>query len=83
MGEVTPKALTGNRYIIVAIDYFTEWEEAMSYAKLEAKDEAIFIKYNIICSYRVRHEIISDNGYRNIRSPITSCHYIGPKPTGY
>ena len=62
IGEIVPKASNGHRYIIVAIDYFTKWVEAASYATLKAKDVVIFIQKNIICRYGVPHEFISDHG---------------------
>ena len=62
IGEVVPKASNGNRYILVAIDYFTKWVEAVSYMKLGAKEVVKFIKRNIICRYGVPNEIISDHG---------------------
>ena len=46
----------------MAIDYFTKWVEVESFSVLKAKHVARFIESNIICHYRVLHEIISDNG---------------------
>ena len=43
-------------------DYFTKWVEATSYKILNSKKVAQFIQTNIICRYRLPHEIISDNG---------------------
>ena len=48
--------------MLVAIDYFSKWVEAASYAVLNSKKVAQFIQTNIICRYGVLHEIISDNG---------------------
>jgi hypothetical protein len=62
IGKVTPKASNGHEFILVAIDYFTKWVEAESYAVLNAKKVAKFIKKNIICRYGVPHELVSDNG---------------------
>ena len=60
--KITPKASNGHEFILVAIDYFTKWVEATSFSILKAKHVARFIESNIICSYGVPHEIISDTG---------------------
>ena len=62
IGAVTPKGSNRHEYILVAIDYFTKWVEAQSYAVLKASHVAKFIRNNIIYRYRVPNEIISDNG---------------------
>ena len=62
IGKISPKASNRHQYILVAIDYFTKWVEADSYAELDAKAVARFLKKNIICRFGVPHEIVSDNG---------------------
>ena len=47
---------------MVAIDYFTKWVEAASYARLTSSRVASFIRSHIICRYGVPYELISDNG---------------------
>ena len=47
---------------MVAIDYFTKWVEATSYAGLTAARVAKFIISHIIYQYGVPHELISDRG---------------------
>ena len=54
-------ASNAHEFILVAIDYFTKWVEATSYKVLNLKKVGQFIQTNIICRYRVPHEIISDN----------------------
>ena len=34
IGMIEPKASNGHRFILVAIDYFTKWVEAASYANI-------------------------------------------------
>ena len=34
IGKISPKSSSGHEYILVAIDYFTKWVEATSYAGL-------------------------------------------------
>ena len=36
IGKISPRSSSGHEYILVAIDYFTKWVEAASYAKLIA-----------------------------------------------
>ncbi|RVW73218.1 Gag-Pol polyprotein [Vitis vinifera] len=52
----------GHEFILVAIDYFTKWVEAASYARLTSARVASFIRSHIICRYGVPHELISDRG---------------------
>ena len=62
IGKISPKSSSGHEFILVAIDYFTKWVEATSYAKLNAAKVAAFIRSHIICRYGVPHELISDRG---------------------
>ncbi|KAH7838736.1 hypothetical protein Vadar_030466 [Vaccinium darrowii] len=62
IGKITPSASNGHKFILVAIDYFTKWVEAASYATLTAVQVAHFIKQNIIYRYGVPNAFVSDNG---------------------
>src|ERR1044072_1123062 len=62
IGMIEPKASNGHRFILVAIDYFTKWVEAASYAKVTRQVVTRFIKNNIICRYGTPSKIITDNG---------------------
>ncbi|GAU31576.1 hypothetical protein TSUD_53990 [Trifolium subterraneum] len=62
IGRIEPKASKGHRFILVAIDYFTKWVEAASYANVTKQVVAHFIKNHIICRYGVPNKIITDNG---------------------
>ena len=55
------KALNSHKYILVAIDYFTKWVEAISYKSVTQAVVARFLKHNIICSYNVPGELFTDN----------------------
>ena len=44
IGKISPKSSNGHEFILVAIDYFTKWVEAASYAKLTSTRVASFIK---------------------------------------
>ena len=47
--KISPKSSSGHEYILVAIDYFTKWVEATSYARLTVARVAKFIRLHIIC----------------------------------
>ena len=59
---IHPTTSNGHHYILVAIDYFTKWVEAVSYKTVTAMAMEKFIRNNIITRYGVPHAIISDNG---------------------
>ena len=58
IGKISPKSSNGHEYILVAIDYFTKWVEAASYARLTVARVAKFIISHIICLYGVPHKLI-------------------------
>ena len=62
IGPINPKASNGHRFILVAIDYFTKWIEACSYATITQKTFVRFLKANVVCRYGVPERIITDNG---------------------
>ena len=57
-----PKASNGHEHILVAIDYFTKWVEAVSYKSVTQVMVAWFLKHNIICHYGVPGELITNDG---------------------
>ena len=58
IGKISPKSSSGHEFLLVAIDYFTKWVEAASYARLTSSEVSSFNKSHIICRYGVRHELI-------------------------
>ena len=54
--QIYPKASNGHRFILVAIDYFTKWVEAVSYANVMKGVVCRFIKKEIICRYGLPRE---------------------------
>src|SRR4051812_10264425 len=62
IGMIEPKASNGHLFILVAIDYFTKWVEAASYANVTRQVDVGFIKNHIICLYGIPSRIITDNG---------------------
>ena len=60
--KISLKSSNGHEFILVAIDYFTKWVEAASYAKLTSVRVVNFIRSYFICHFRVPHELILDRG---------------------
>ena len=58
--KILPKYSNGHEYILVAIDYFTKWVEASSYARLIVARVAKFIRSHIIYRYGFPHKLIYD-----------------------
>lgn len=61
IGMIHPKASKGNRFILIAIDCFTKWVEAASFANLAKSQITRFIKQNIVYRYGLPHSIITNN----------------------
>ncbi|XP_015078007.1 uncharacterized protein K02A2.6-like [Solanum pennellii] len=62
IGLIEPSASDGQRFILVAIDYFTKWMEAASYKSVTNKVVADFVRNNLICRFGVPESLITDNG---------------------
>jgi len=58
---IEPKASNEHHFILVAIEYFTKWVEAASYANVTREVVVRFIKKEIICRYGLPKKIITDN----------------------
>ena len=58
-----PTSARGHGYIIVAIDYFTKWAEAMPTYVEDGKTSALFLFNHIIARFVVPLSIITNHGY--------------------
>ncbi len=61
VGSLTESS-RGNKYIVVAIDYFTKYPEARALANANARNVANFLYEDIICRHGCPRKIISDRG---------------------
>ena len=69
IGPITPKSSNGHRFILVAIDYFTKWVEAESYARVTKEVVTRFVKNILVCRFGLPESIISDNA-RNLNNDM-------------
>ncbi|XP_047263775.1 uncharacterized protein K02A2.6-like [Capsicum annuum] len=60
-GIIELKASNGHRFILVVIDYFTKWVEAMTFKSVTKKAVVNFIHSNIICRFGIPKIIVTDN----------------------
>ena len=52
----------GHKHIIVTVDYFTKWVEAMATFKAEGETTTFFVFNQIIARFGIHKEIIIDHG---------------------
>ena len=64
-----PISNSGNRYVLVVMDYFSKWPEVYAIPNQEAKTIVDVFGKNWVCRYGVPSEIHSDQG-RNFESAI-------------
>ena len=57
-----PTSNRGHGYIIVSIDYFTKWAEAMPTYVKDGKISTLFLFNHIIAIFRVPQSIVTDHG---------------------
>ncbi|XP_060200829.1 uncharacterized protein LOC132629109 [Lycium barbarum] len=61
IGPIEPKASNGHRFILVAIDYFTKWVEAVTLKSVTKNAVVDFVHSNIICRFGIPRTMITDN----------------------
>ncbi|XP_070046472.1 uncharacterized protein [Nicotiana tomentosiformis] len=69
IGLIEPAASNGQRFILVAIDYFTKWVEVASYKVVTKKVVEDFVRDHIVCRFGVPESIITDNA-TNLNSDL-------------
>ena len=64
---INPPSSNGNHYIILAVEYFTKWVEAIPTFKKMAKLATYFLFNHVITRFSVHKKIVIDNGshFRN------------------
>ena len=57
-----PTLTEGHGYIIVAVDYFTKWVEAMPTHAEDGKTVALFLFNHVVARFGVPQSIVTDHG---------------------
>ncbi|XP_070004251.1 uncharacterized protein [Nicotiana sylvestris] len=61
IGTIESNASNGHIFILVAIDYFTKWVEAITLKSVTKKVIVDFVHSNLICRFGIHATIITDN----------------------
>ncbi|KAG1528838.1 hypothetical protein G6F51_014246 [Rhizopus arrhizus] len=57
-----PTSSSGNKYIIVAMEYYTKWPVARATKKADAASAVLFVYEEIICHYGPPKVLLTDGG---------------------
>ena len=57
-----PASAQGHKYIIVAVDYFTKWVEAMPTYLNDGKTSTLFTFNHIISRFEVPKQLVTNHG---------------------
>ena len=60
--DCNPASAGGHHHIIVAVDYFMKWVEAMPTVKSDGETAAHFVFNQIITRFRIPKELVTDHG---------------------
>ena len=59
---INPVLTNGHKYIIMEVDYFTKWAEAMPTFDCKAETAARFFFNHVISRFGVPKQLVSDHG---------------------
>jgi len=62
IGQIYPPSSKGNKFILVATDYFTKWVEAIPLKKVTSASMIDFVKEHIIYRFGIPQTITTDQG---------------------
>nr|KYP75499.1 Pro-Pol polyprotein [Cajanus cajan] len=62
IGQIHPPSSKNHKYILVVIDYFTKWVEAIPLKEVEQKDIIDFVEDHIITRFGIPQTITTDQG---------------------
>ena len=66
------------KFLVVGIDYFTNWVKAELLAKITQQNEKNFVWKSIVCQFGVPRVLVSDNGRQFDNTPFRYfCKQLG------
>ena len=60
--DCNPTSVGGNHHIIVVVDYFMKWAEAMPTVKFDGEPVTHFVFNHIITRFGIPKELVTDHG---------------------
>ena len=60
--DCNPASARGHHHIIVVVDYFTKWDEAIPMVKSNGETAAHFVFNQIITRFSISKEIVTNHG---------------------
>ena len=62
IGQIFPPSSKGHKFILVAIDYFTKWVEAIPLKTVTSKNMIDFVREHIVYHFGIPQTITTDQG---------------------
>ena len=62
IGQIFPPSSKGHKFILIAIDYFTKWVEAIPLKTVTSKNMVDFVKEYIVYRFGIPQTITTDQG---------------------
>jgi hypothetical protein len=68
IGQINPPSSKGHKFVLLAIDYFTKWVEAIPLKKLTSENMVEFVNEHIIYRFGIPQTITTDQGAQFVSS---------------
>jgi hypothetical protein len=68
ISQINPPSSKGHKFLLLATDYFTKWDEAIPLKKVTSENMVEFVKKHIIYRFGIPQKITTDQGTQFISS---------------
>ena len=70
IGQINPPSSKGHRFVLVAMNYFSKWTEAVSLKNLTHREVIEFITEHIIHRFDISQTLTTDQGFSFISKEV-------------
>ena len=74
IGQINPPSSKGHRFVLVAMDYFTKWTEAVPLKNMTHREVIEFITEHIIHRFGIPQTLTTDQGSSFISKEVRAVH---------